>query len=105
MVGAPVCYTEGVEDETETRLRQEIAELEQINGKLARILTETADALKGDPGPLHLHDWSDLPAVASRSRALLSWIDGALVDERPHMEIREAIYRYYRKVGGDDTSE
>lgn len=34
-----------------------------------------------------------LPEV-KRARALLSWIDGACVDELPHMEIRAAIERW-----------
>ena len=34
--------------------------------KLAGILTRTANALKGDPKPLHRHSWHDLPDVAQR---------------------------------------
>lgn len=34
--------------------------------KLADILARTANALKGDPAPLHRHSWHDLPEVAHR---------------------------------------
>lgn len=33
---------------------------------LADFLTRTANALKGDPKPLHRHSWHDLPDVARR---------------------------------------
>lgn len=34
--------------------------------KLSDILTRTANVLKGEPKPLHLHSWHDLPEVARR---------------------------------------
>lgn len=34
-------------------------------------------------------------AALERAHALLSWIDGACVDELPHSEIAAAISRYY----------
>jgi hypothetical protein len=44
-----------------------IAELEQeadddaiLRGHMRRILVETANVLKGDPGPLKQHSWHDL---------------------------------------------
>ncbi|HEY3718306.1 MAG TPA: hypothetical protein VGL39_27605 [Jatrophihabitantaceae bacterium] len=54
---------EALADEVK-RLRSEVDETSQLCGTLAGLLTRTADALKGDPGPLTLHDWSDLPQVA-----------------------------------------
>jgi hypothetical protein len=39
-------------------------------------------------------------AENARLRALLSWIEGACVDELPHSEIRAAIER--SNEGGDD---
>lgn len=36
---------------------------------MSEILTDTANVLKGNPKPLHLHDWSDLPKVALRLAA------------------------------------
>lgn len=38
-----------------------------------------------------------LRAQLSRARALLSWISGACTDEIPHLEIDEAIYRYWHE--------
>jgi hypothetical protein len=35
---------------------------------MADLLTRTANALKGEPGPLMMHDWSDLPEVAAKAR-------------------------------------
>lgn len=37
-----------------------------LRERMADLLTRTANALKGDPGPLLRHDWSDLPDVAAR---------------------------------------
>lgn len=45
--------------------RDEVDEYAQLTDRLSFLLTGTANALKGDPGPLTLHDWSDLPAVAA----------------------------------------
>ena len=39
-------------------------ESEDARARMRILLTQTADALKGDPGPLLMHDWSDLPKVA-----------------------------------------
>lgn len=47
----------------------EIAEYADLVEKLSGLLIGTANALKGDPGPLVRHDWSDLPAVAAKARA------------------------------------
>lgn len=53
------------------RLRESDDEWDDLLRRLTKILVGTANALKGDPGPHHLHDWSDLPAVAARYRAAL----------------------------------
>lgn len=42
-------------------------ELHEINTRLARILTDTANALKGEPEPLTSHSWHDLAEVAKRA--------------------------------------
>ncbi len=44
---------------------QNLEEEEQLRTRLTELLTGTANALKGKPKPLHLHDWSDLPKVAA----------------------------------------
>lgn len=43
-----------------------VEELHEINTRLARILTDTANALKGEPDPLTSHSWHDLAEVAKR---------------------------------------
>ena len=70
---------------TVEELRAEVNELHELNGKLGSLLERTANALKGLPGPLHMHDWSDLPDVAARIRTerdLLHAQVQRLVDER-----------------------
>lgn len=60
------------------RLRADAAECDALRSKLADILTRTANALKGEPAPLHLHSWHDLPECARRLRAdagRLNWLD------------------------------
>lgn len=46
------------------RLQEEIDGYDYLTTRLTKLLTGVANALKGEPGPLTLHDWSDLPAVA-----------------------------------------
>lgn len=70
-------YTEEAmmpEETREERLAREVQETDQLNGRLAHLLGQSADALKGDPGPNRLHDWSDLPAVATKMRRALKLI-------------------------------
>lgn len=46
--------------------KPEDAELDEaLFEKMEGILTRTANALKGEPGPLALHSWHDLPEVAA----------------------------------------
>jgi hypothetical protein len=49
---------------------EEVAEYEYLTERMSALLTWTAAALKGEPGPLSMHDWSDLPATAARALAL-----------------------------------
>lgn len=44
-------------------------ESEELRDRLGELLTGVANALKGDPPPLTMHDWSDLPAVAKKAAA------------------------------------
>lgn len=54
-------------DETrEERLWRETEEYADLTGRMGRLLTLTANALKGEPPELTMHDWSDLPDVAGR---------------------------------------
>lgn len=50
------------------RLRETNHETDWLNGRMAQLLTSTANALKGEPDELCLHDWSDLPVVTQRLR-------------------------------------
>lgn len=54
---------------------REIAECDALRSKLADILTRTANALKGEPGPLQSHSWHDLP---ERVTAAMNALAGAM---------------------------
>jgi hypothetical protein len=46
---------------------RESEEYNWLIGCQSKLLTDVANALKGEPGPLSLHDWSDLPLVARQT--------------------------------------
>lgn len=46
-------------------LRADLDESDRLRERLAGILAGVANALKGPPKPMRMHDWSDLPAVAA----------------------------------------
>lgn len=48
-------------------VRADLDEYEVLLDRLSGLLTGVANALKGDPPPLVMHDWSDLPAVAKKA--------------------------------------
>lgn len=56
--------SEGLEE-----LRAEVVRLRESEDEYEKLLTETAEALKGPPPPNVWHDWSDLPAVARLLKA------------------------------------
>lgn len=61
-----VALVESVERLTAERddLKDESDEYDRLLSNLGELLTGVADALKGEPPALVMHDWSDLPAVA-----------------------------------------
>ena len=48
-------------------LRTQLEEERVTREQLEAILTETANVLKGDPGPLKSWGWHDLPEVARKA--------------------------------------
>jgi hypothetical protein len=50
-------------------LRKEAEECDQLREKMADILTRTANALRGDPKPMHVWSWHDLPELAAGLKA------------------------------------
>ena len=46
-----------------------LADEDQLRDRLAELLEQTANALKGPPPANTLHDWSDLPKVAAELKA------------------------------------
>jgi hypothetical protein len=51
-------------------MEAELAICDAAAAKMASILTRSVNAIRGEPGPLHLHSWHDLPEL----------IDGLKVD-------------------------
>lgn len=49
-----------------TELEADSDESHHTRGLMEALLIGVANALKGDPGPLTRHDWSDLPAAAAK---------------------------------------
>jgi hypothetical protein len=47
---------------------KEKAITELVHNRMADLLNRTATALKGEPKPLSMHDWSDLPVIADTLR-------------------------------------
>lgn len=55
---------------TIARMQHKVADLEgeisisdELREKMAGILTRSVNAIRGDPEPLHLHSWHDLPEL------------------------------------------
>jgi len=59
----------------------------RLRKRLSDLLEQTANALKGPPDSLHLHDWSDLPEVARQFREKLKWVIG--ICENPHYRTQQ----------------
>lgn len=49
-------------------LEEEVEDESRTRETMAKILTNTANALKGKPKPLHSHSWHDLPEIAEKLR-------------------------------------
>lgn len=49
----------------------ELQELRELVDRLGSLLTGVANALKGEPGELRMHDWSDLPTLATYMAAVV----------------------------------
>lgn len=62
--------TERDELRTEVELlRADAPDRDALMNRMIKLLTDTANAIKGDPDPLAMHDWSDLPRVSTAMRA------------------------------------
>jgi hypothetical protein len=47
-------------------MRQEADDEDTLRTRMAQLLTDTANALKGAPAELHRHSWHDLPEIAAQ---------------------------------------
>ena len=63
-------------------LVDERKEEDELRMNLSAILTKTANALKGEPKPLHSHSWHDLPKIAEETKAALEIAEHLLEQER-----------------------
>ena len=61
-------------------LESDVDEEAHIRDRMAKLLAETAVALKGPEKALHRHGWQDLPEVASKQSAALKLAREALFD-------------------------
>ena len=59
-------------------LESEVDEEAHIRDRMAKLLAETAVALKGPEKALHRHGWQDLPDVAAKQSAALKLAKDAL---------------------------
>lgn len=77
-------------------LRAENARLTTENGMLRQDLAETRDLYdQHRQGNTKLAlKLADTSHALGRARALISWIDGACTDQRPHADIEAAITRW-----------
>lgn len=76
-------------------LRRRVRELEReakadykLMQRLSLILTQTANALKGEPEPGRLHDWSDLPKVARERNERIDELELWLAHEQERYDER-----------------
>lgn len=81
------------QDEVIAQLRAESDEDDALRSRLASLLTRTANALKGEPEPLHQHDWSDLPDVAARAIEALRLLGSDFQWRTASVEKRMAVQR------------
>lgn len=61
-------------------LESDVDEEAHIRDRMAKLLAETAVALKGPEKALHRHGWQDLPDVAAKQSAALKLAREALFD-------------------------
>lgn len=88
------------------RLREDADEDASVRDMLASLLTSTANALKGEPEQLWMHDWSDLPQVAGQHAAGLRTLsDTVALLTRERGELLAAIARVRALCAGADDSE
>ena len=61
-------------------LKSDVDEEAHIRDRMAKLLAETAVAIKGPEKALHRHGWQDLPEVAAKQSAALKLAREALFD-------------------------
>jgi predicted nucleic acid-binding Zn-ribbon protein len=83
------------------KLGEELDEDYELRERLGKILTNTANALKGQPDPLMLHSWHDLAEWASAARAAAD----AAVCLNDHGIVREPAVSAWVDLVRKDTQE
>ena len=84
---------------------------EDLRERLSDILTRSVNAIRGEPEPLSLHSWHDLPELIEALRvdaALLDWLTAKGVEYGGGWHARENVanrgYRLHQgRVGGFET--
>ena len=83
---SPMCWVSDAEaiiaqqSERIKELESDVDEEAHIRDRMAKLLAETAVALKGPEKALHRHGWQDLPDVAAKQSAALKLAREALFD-------------------------
>ena len=81
---SPMCWVSDAEaiiaqqSERIKELESDVDEEAHIRDRMAKLLAETAVALKGPEKALHRHGWQDLPDVAAKQSAALKLARDAL---------------------------
>jgi hypothetical protein len=60
-------------------LRDDEDESDQLRNRMAGLLRDVAAGLKGEPGPLESHDWSDLPELARATQIRIGKLETAFL--------------------------
>jgi len=96
------------------QLKINLDEERRLREKLASLLEQTANALKGQPKPLYWHDWSDLPKVAiqlkedldlhKKIRSAQADMIGRLLEKRNYLkaleEFKDVVLKLYPGLFG-----
>lgn len=67
-------------------LETEVHDDDRLRTSMAGLLTDTANALKGQPEPRRRHSWHDLPDWAGKSRSVVMYYLAATAPGATHIE-------------------
>ena len=88
-------------------LETDAADADRLRETMARILRDTANALKGQPDPRMLHSWHDLATWGAKSRAVCMYYLAATAPGATHIEREKFVLAMagWRAMFGRDLFE